>query len=145
MSEPLCGTYYPSIDAKGRMSFPNKLREILGPEFYLCKGHEQGKQYIAVYSIQAFDEYCNKLSGIAGDIGSAIRRELLAGADKQVPDKQGRIFISQLLRDHAGITGDVTVIGNYNRAEIWDCAKYQEDSKSIDPEAYKAALAGSGL
>jgi len=141
MSEPLCGTYNPSIDSKGRMSFPNKLRDILGPEFYLCKGHEQGKRYIAVYSIEEFDKYCAKLADIPGDIGSAIRRELLAGADKQIPDKQGRIFISQLLRDHAGIKDEVTVIGNLNRAEIWECSKYQDDSKSIDPEEYKSALA----
>ena len=52
MSEPLYGTYNPSIDAKGRMSFPNKLREILGAEFYLCIGHE--KNYIAVYSVEEF-------------------------------------------------------------------------------------------
>lgn len=139
MGEPLCGTFKPSIDGKGRMSFPNKLRDILGPEFYLCVGHE--KPYIAVYSVEEFNRYCGKLSEIPGEIGSEIRRELLAGADKQVPDKQGRIFISQTLRDHAGITGEVVVIGNMNRAEIWDPAKYEENKKSLDPDAKKAALA----
>lgn len=59
MSEPLCGTYYPSIDQKGRMSFPNKLREILGAEFYLCAGHDD--HYIAVYSAEEFKEYQSKL------------------------------------------------------------------------------------
>lgn len=141
MSEPLCGTYNPSIDAKGRMSFPNKLREILGAEFYLCKGHE--KDYIAVYSVEEFNKYCEKLYQIPGEIGSDIRRELLMGADKQVPDKQGRIFISQFLRDNAGITtGELTVIGNMNRAEIWNSEKLAEARKSVDPEARKAALAG---
>lgn len=139
MNEPLCGTFNPSIDAKGRMSFPNKLRDILGAEFYLCIGHD--KNYIAVYSVEEFYKYCGKLNEIPGEIGSEIRRELLAGADKQVPDKQGRIFISQTLRDYAGITGEVTVIGNMNRAEIWDTAVLAESRKSLDPAAKKAALA----
>ena len=59
MADLLCGTYYPSIDQKGRMSFPTKLREILGPEFYLCQGHDDA--YIAVYSPEAFQEYCESL------------------------------------------------------------------------------------
>lgn len=138
MKEPLCGTYFPSIDAKGRMSFPNKLREVLGPEFYLCVGHE--KPYIAVYSPEEFEIYCGKLYQIEGEIGSEIRRELLSGADKQIPDKQGRIFIAQHLREYAGITGEVTVIGNMNRAEIWDSSKLSEAKTSVDPAEKKAAL-----
>lgn len=139
MNEPLCGTFNPSIDAKGRMSFPNKLRDILGAEFYLCIGHD--KKYIAVYSVEEFNNYCGKLNEIPGEIGSEIRRELLAGADKQIPDKQGRIFISQTLREYAGISGDVTVIGNMNRAEIWNTAMLAESRQSLDPAAKKAALA----
>ena len=139
MTEPLCGTYNPSIDTKGRMSFPTKLRDILGAEFYLCVGHD--KNYIAVYSVDEFHGYCRKLNEIPGEIGSEIRRELLAGADKQIPDKQGRIFISQTLREFAGITDEVTVIGNMNRAEIWNPASYAETRKNIDVAAKKAALA----
>ena len=142
MREPLCGTYNPSIDAKGRMSFPNKLRDVLGPEFYLCKGPEIDKRYIAVYSVEDFDEYSAKLFQIPGDTGVGIRRMILAGAEKQSPDKQGRIFIPAMLREYAGIEGEVTVIGNYNKAEIWDPAKLKEDTQNIDTEAFKAALAG---
>ncbi len=138
MKEPLCGIYNPSIDAKGRMSFPNKLRDLLGTEFYLCIGHD--KKYIAVYSSEEFDIYCGKLYQIEGELGSQIRRELLSGADKQIPDKQGRIFIAQHLRDYAGITGEVTVIGNMNRAEIWDSASWEANKSTIDEAAKKAAL-----
>lgn len=139
MVEPLCGTFNPSIDAKGRMSFPNKLRDILGAEFYLCIGYD--KPYIAVYSVEEFKKYCDKLYEITGEVGSEARRLLVAGAERQVPDKQGRIFIPQFLREYAGITNEVTVIGNLNRAEIWDSAKYDQNRKSVDTAAIKAALA----
>ena len=78
MADLLCGTYYPSIDQKGRMSFPTKLREILGPEFFLCQGPDDA--YIAVYSPEAFQEYCNKLNSIPGKqvvvIGANHRAEI---------------------------------------------------------------------
>ncbi len=140
MSEPLCGTYYPSIDQKGRMSFPNKLRDILGAEFYLCAGHDDS--YIAVYSTQEFEIYRSKLYSVPGKIGSDIRRKFLSCADKQIPDKQGRIFIAQHLRDHAGITDDVVVIGAENRAEIWNRATWEKFNSELSQEDINAALAG---
>ena len=143
MKEPLYGTYNPSIDSKGRMSFPTKLRDILGAEFYLCIGHDNS--YIAVYSPEEFDKYCEKLQTITGEIGTALRRELLAGADKQVPDKQGRIFLAQHLREFAGITDEVTVVGALHKAEIWDTKTYQKVRGTVDPDEKKAALAGMML
>lgn len=138
MADLLCGTYYPSIDQKGRMSFPTKLRDILGTEFFLCQGHDDA--YIAVYSPEAFKDYCDKLYSIAGKKGADIRRKLLAGADKQIPDKQGRIFITQQLRDHAGITDEVVVIGANNRAEIWNKSKWDEFSNNITQDEINEAL-----
>ena len=139
MADPLCGTFYPSIDQKGRMSFPNKLRDILGPEFFLCAGHDD--HYIAVYSPEEFQIYRSKLFTVPGKAGSDIRRKLLSCADKQVPDKQGRIFITQQLRDHAGITDDVVVIGSENRAEIWNRATWEEFNNSISLEQITDVLA----
>ena len=78
---------------------------------------------------------------VKGQKGSAIRRKLLSCADKQIPDKQGRIFITQQLRDHAGITDDVVVIGAENRAEIWNRAKWEEFSENITLEEINEALA----
>lgn len=121
------------------MSFPNKLRDILGAEFYLCAGHDDS--YIAVYSTQEFEIYRSKLYSVPGKIGSDIRRKFLSCADKQIPDKQGRIFIAQHLRDHAGITDDVVVIGAENRAEIWNRATWEKFNSELSQEDINAALA----
>lgn len=143
MREPLCGTFNPGIDAKGRMSFPSKLRDILGPEFYLCLSHRGN--YIAVFSKEEFDIYCGKLNDLPGAAGEQIKREVLSGADKQTPDKQGRIFISQNLRDRAGIKDEVTVIGNLTRAEIWASDKLEASSSQVDAAAREALLADISL
>ncbi len=139
MAAALCGTYNHSIDPKGRMSFPTKLREILGPEFYLCIGHDD--HYIAVYSPEEFEVYQSKLYTIPGKKGSDLRRKLLSCADRQMPDKQGRIFISPALRDHAMLDKDVVVIGSANRAEIWDKDTWEKFNSEISLDEINAALA----
>lgn len=50
----------------------------------------------------------------------AFARMMLSGAMEVEIDKQGRALLPQYLRDYAGIEGDVTVAGLFNRVEIWD-------------------------
>ena len=59
-----------------------------------------------------------------------------------MPDKQGRILITQTLRDHAGIgtEDDVVVIGSENRAEIWKREKWEEFNSNISIEDIADAL-----
>ncbi len=139
--DPLCGTFYPSIDSKGRMSFPGKLRELLGSEFFICLSHEE--TYLSAFSVEGFKRYCKNIHDrLPGGVGGDILRGVMAGAEKQVPDKQGRIFISQFLRDSVGISGQVVVIGNYDHAEIWNPEAYEASRKAISREEKKAALKG---
>ena len=139
MSEPLYGTYYPSIDSKGRMAFPNKLRDILGPEFYLVPG--KGGKYISVYSPEEYAKFEATLRSITGIDGEKARRVYLASTDKQVPDKQGRIFIKESLMKYAQITDEIVVIGASYKAEIWSKANWDEFNESVSLADIDAALA----
>ena len=49
---------------------------------------------------------------------------MLANTCKCEPDKQGRFLLPQLLRDYANLTGDVTILGQGDHAEIWNSADY---------------------
>lgn len=131
------------MDTKGRVCFPTKLRDILGPEFYLCIGHDD--HYISVYSPEEFELYRDKLFQIAGKQGSEVRRVLLANCDRQIADKQGRIFISQSLRKHAGISeddGEVFIVGSGNHAEIWNKAAWDAKYADISIEDISDILSG---
>lgn len=138
MAEPLYGTYYPSIDNKGRMAFPNKLRDILGPEFYLVPG--KGGKYISVYSPEEYGNFEATLKKIPGNLGESARRFYIPATDKQVPDKQGRIFIKDHLIKYAQITDEVVVIGASYKAEIWSRANWDEFNKNVSQEDIDAAL-----
>jgi MraZ protein len=52
-------------------------------------------------------------------------RVFLSGASAETPDKQNRITLPANLRQYAGLSRDLTVIGAGNRVEIWDTAKWE--------------------
>ena len=56
------------------------------------------------------------------------------------PDKQGRIQLSADLRRLAGIEGRAVIIGNGNRAEIWNPDRFAEMAASLDAESIAAAM-----
>ena len=56
----LMGTYHHNIDAKGRMSFPTKLRDLLGGEFYVTKSINQ--KCLTIYSKSEWEKLANKIA-----------------------------------------------------------------------------------
>ena len=61
LHKALMGNFSQSMDVKGRMSFPQKLREIIGDRFIVTKGIDG---CLFVYSLEDFDRICK--SGQAG-------------------------------------------------------------------------------
>jgi MraZ protein len=55
-------------------------------------------------------------------------------------DTAGRILISKELRDYAGLSKDVTVVGVINHAEIWDSAVYAAFTESVPEEDLNEVL-----
>ncbi len=118
------GTYTPRLDAKGRLFLPAKFREQLEEGLVVTRGQER---CLNVYSLPGFTALTERLGG-ASQTNKAVRgyvRMLTSGAFDQVPDKQGRINVAPLLRDYAGLTKDVVVIGSMDHVEIWEPANWQ--------------------
>lgn len=137
MNAPLMGTYNHTMDVKGRMALPNKLREQLGLGFVITIGLE-GCLY--VYSAEEWEKFTMKLRSLTGAIAKQAIRKYAANAVIPDADKQGRVLIPQNLREHAGLEHDVTVIGNLDRVEIWDTARYEENNAKYSDEEMAAAL-----
>lgn len=73
-------------------------------------------------------------------------RFLFANAAKCEPDKQGRFLIPAELRQYAGITQDVTFIGQGGHAEIWDSAAYDKlEQETLTPENLTAVMEELGF
>ena len=61
-----------------------------------------------------------------------FKRFFQAGAADCEVDNQGRILLPANLREFAGITKDVTVVGVGERAEIWSKEKWEEKNNIDD-------------
>ena len=117
------GTYEHTVDAKGRMNFPAKLREEYGDHFYIAKTIDE--ECLTVYTEEGWEALKDRLKDKPTKIVNKIKRFLFAGACTAEPDKQGRIALPKDLRDFAHIETEVVVIGLEDHAEIWDKASWE--------------------
>ena len=116
------GEYAHSVDSKGRMIFPAKLREELGEGFVIFKGLDG---CIWAYTKEDWDAFEDKIASLPVAKARKLQRFYSANYPCE-PDGQGRILIPQSLRTYAGITKDVIIAGVQRRVEIWDAQRWQE-------------------
>ncbi|MBP3923292.1 MAG: division/cell wall cluster transcriptional repressor MraZ [Ruminiclostridium sp.] len=128
------GAHKSTLDAKGRMNIPIKLREELGETFYLAKNI--GTRCIRVYSEAEWNALMVSLDNLPAVKSQTIRRYLVGCADELTADKQGRVSVNNDLIAYAGLTTDVMVVGmgKPGMAEIWDKAAWTEFNESLDTE-----------
>ena len=138
----MTGTYEHSIDAKGRLFIPAKLREELGVTFYLAMGVDE---CLAIYPQETWNRFTEKFASLPMS-QSAAMRPLFANASKCELDSQGRIVIPQKLRKYAGWEKDAVIIGVNDRAEIWSAETWNaREEEEMTPEKMKACLAALGF
>ena len=138
----LIGEYRHSLDPKGRVNFPAKLREDLGDSFIICKGLDN---CLYVYRMSEWDKLVEKTSALPSSKARTIQRFFFASAVCCEPDKQGRVLIPQTLRDYAGLTGEIAVIGVSTRAEIWDSARRDEANAALTSESVAETMEELGF
>ena len=137
----MTGTYEHSIDAKGRLFIPAKLRTELGETFYLAMGVDA---CLAVYPQSTWDRFTEKFASLPMS-QSKVMRPLFANAVKCEPDAQGRIVVPQKLRKYAGLEKDVVIIGVHDRAEIWAADSWCAQEEEMTPEKMAACMAELGF
>lgn len=140
MQDRLKGNFSQTMDVKGRMSFPQKLRDEIGDRFIVTKGIDG---CLFVYSLENFEAICEKLRAIPMIRGRAIQRNIMSWAIEVEADKQGRILIPQNLREQAGLVKDIIVSGVFDRCEIWDKQRFEQMNAEADEEELMKALEGT--
>jgi MraZ protein len=142
------GEYEHSLDAKGRLILPAKFRAPLEEGAVLSIGQER---CLAVYPRDVWKQMSSAANaktrdddeGRAGK-ARAMARTLFALAQPVTPDGQGRIAISDGLREHAGLDKKVVVTGALDRIEIWDEARWAEEKARGESMLAGGPLPGVG-
>jgi len=133
----MTGEYQHNLDSKGRLFIPAKLREELGNVFYVTLSMDK---CLSAYSAESWRDFSDKVNAMPY-VKQRKMRPLFAYAAKCELDTQGRILIPQNLRDYAGLTKNVTVVGCNNHAELWDAAAWNEiNAIETTPENISAVM-----
>ncbi|MBR4132347.1 MAG: division/cell wall cluster transcriptional repressor MraZ [Oscillospiraceae bacterium] len=131
------GKYRHSVDPKGRLFVPAKLREELGEAFYVTLGLDK---CLTVHTQTSWDRLMEKYESVPTYQFGRLRF-LLANVVKCEPDKQGRFLLPPDLRAYANITQNVVFIGQGTHAEIWDAEAYDRlEREQLSPENLLAAM-----
>lgn len=134
----LIGEYGHSVDSKGRLIMPAKLREEIGDKFVITKGLDG---CLFAYSLKEWKNFEEKLKSfpLTNKDARALIRFFLAGAIECEIDKQGRFLISANLREFAKLEKEVVIIGVLTRIEIWSKEKWVEYSEKENKQADEIA------
>lgn len=133
----MTGEYQHSLDNKGRIFIPSRLRDELGEVFFITLSMDR---CLCAYNSENWRLLSEKVSAMPF-VKQRKMRPLFAHAARCELDAQGRVLIPQPLREYAGLVKNVTVIGCNNHAELWDSEAwktvYEEETT---PENIAAAM-----
>ena len=129
----LIGEYEHTLDAKGRISMPAKLRKDMGETFVVTKGLDG---CLFAFSLEEWSNFENKLKALPLSDKNARNfvRFFLAGATECEIDKQGRFLIPGNLRLAASLEKETIIIGVGTRLEIWDKEKWISKDEEISAD-----------
>lgn len=137
----LYGGYDHSIDKKGRLAIPSKLRDELGDTFMICRGI-YGKRCVCVYPTKQWEKLVEKIGQLPSARSSVVKRFLYDGAFSVEFDTQGRILIPAVLREYAGLETEAHIIGVDTNLEIWNKDVWSEENREYTPEAIASIVEG---
>ena len=138
----LVGSYKNTIDTKGRVFLPAKFRSYLGERIIIVKGAEG---CLVVYTEEKYMEYIDRLRKNGETAAKKYLRSLNLTAVRIEPDAQGRILLTNELREHAALDKDVLFVGMYDTVEIWNEENAQKSVMDESSDAIDNYLIANGF
>ena len=133
-----------SLDTKGRLIMPAKLRQDIGDKFILTKGLDG---CLFAFSQTEWNNFEEKLKGLPLSDKNARNfvRFFLSGATECEIDKQGRFLIPTNLRISANLEKDAIIIGVGTRIEIWNKETWEKCDEEISADEIVENMANLGI
>jgi MraZ protein len=131
-----------TIDDKGRLKVPADFRKIIEDRYGRdCFITSTDGQRALVYPLPVWFEFQDRLSRVPST--SMAKTKLLERVNYfgQVSsiDAQGRVLMPAVLREVAGVKGDVVVIGNQDHLVVWNDSRMKKrlDETPMTDEDFK--------
>ncbi|BAU58521.1 division/cell wall cluster transcriptional repressor MraZ [Halorhodospira halochloris] len=119
-----------NLDSKGRLVFPARFRDRL---INHCDGEvvatiDYRDKCLVIYPLPEWEVIEQKLIALP-DMRESTKRfkRLLIGHAQEIQvDNNGRALVPPPLRDFAGLAKKVVLIGQGNKLELWDEARWEQ-------------------
>lgn len=138
-----------TLDAKGRLNFPSRFREVLRQNGSQNLIVVPWKTHLRVYPVAEWVALETKLRTHGGEQPDIARfvRYVVGGVVECSLDKQGRILLPPDLRSDANLDKEVVLTGMIDWVEIWDKeAWYAETQATRDSfDKHEASLSKLGI
>jgi len=142
------GVFEHQIDAKGRTSFPAKLRETLAGAYderlILTTALDPCLHAYPVREWESLEAALAKRNPMEPGV-KTLMRLYVAQAQEVTIDKLGRLLVPPTLRDHAALNKEVVWAGMVKVIELWSkegWAKAQKDAREGVDSAEVARVLG---
>jgi MraZ protein len=136
----ITGEYKNSLDDKGRLLIPSRLRADLdGEQLVLTRGVENCLWLFPLEQWKSLAEQLTRSTSLFQKRARILKRRIIAPAQEVEIDKAGRITIPPTLREYANLNKETVILGLENYMEIWNESSYQEDLESNEEEFMAAA------
>ena len=123
----LRGNHTAKIDDKGRLKIPNAFRGLIeaehGAELFVTSLTGEDVRIYPMPVWLALEERLGRMPSAHPSRLKYFDRANYFGQMAAI-DSQGRVIIHQRLRDSAGMAGDVDVLGQYDRLDIWNHERF---------------------
>lgn len=138
------GEFDHSIDNKRRLAIPYRFRKALGRGAIITRGLERN---LVVYTREEWDKLATKLAALPSFEKSVreFQRIIFSGAAEVSFDRTGRVLIPGFLVESASLKSQATVVGLYNRIEIWDKSRWEKVKKAGDEQTIMKRLSELGI
>jgi len=142
----LTGEFKNTLDEKGRISIPAKLRvELDGERFVITQGVDSCLWLFPPQQWKALSEKLLEQTSLFHSRARLVQRRIIAPAQEVEVDKAGRIAVPQSLRDFAGLNKECVILGITKYVEIWDADTYRRYLADNESEFMEAAEELGGL
>lgn len=128
-----------NLDSKGRLAVPTRYRDLLVTESQgqmVCT-IDLHQPCLLLYTLPEWEIIEKKLARLSSmnPLERRVQRLLLGHASECQMDNAGRLLLANTLRQHAKLTKEVMLVGQFNKFELWDEQTwYQQVRDDIDAE-----------